>query len=487
MAIPFTLLLCLGPCSLPIQNSDLGTGLAEAVVQEATVPAYVLRESPQDLRLYPRNAQGFGQLQLAGDYASTVEGQFRLEVVGENGFEAVDMEQQGEAARQPSVSSRAFSLSASLPAGLVSYEAFLVWRTPSQDTIVQSWEGIVVGDVLLIHGQSNAVAADYYDEQLSNPRDQSYWIRSYGTTSQTPSVVMADQAWYVADGQAESDSAAVGVWALHLARRIVEEDRIPVALINGAVGGTTVAQHQRDAQNPTNLNTIYGRLLWRTQQAQVATKARALLWYQGESDGANAQGWLSGFEDLLRDWHRDFPGLEHLWLVQVRRGCGSPSLELRDQQRRLPLDYPNMHQATANGLLRHDGCHFRDEGYLKLAQQLVPSVAKHLYSRPVPGDIEPPDILSATWASPAQDSLYLDFRNVTAPLDVPYNSWNTLTVSDGVHVQSVSAVGNRLLVSLAGPSQASSVSFQGHAYNSPEWIRNSRGLAMMSFDRILIQ
>ncbi len=452
----------------------------------AQVPNYALGESPQDLRLYPRDQDGLGQIVVNGRFDAAAEGRFRLEVVGDDGFEAVAMSPVAQGSPSLQQGQQRFSLSIAAPAGLVNYEVFLVWRTPTEDTIVQSWENIVVGDVFLIHGQSNAVAADYYDEQLSNARDQSFWIRSYGTTSQVPSVVAADQSWYLADGEAESHSAAVGVWALHLARRIVQENGMPVALLNGAVGGTTVAQHQKDQANPTNLDTIYGRLLWRAQQAQVATAARALLWYQGESDGANAQGWRSGFEDVLQDWSVDFPGIEDLWLIQVRRGCGSPSLELRDEQRRLPLAYPTMHQATANGLLRHDGCHFHDQGYLNLAQDLVPSVAKHVYGRPVPGDVEPPDIQSATWASPAQDSLYLDFRNVTAPLSVPYNSWSTLTVSDGTHVQSVSAVGNRLLVTLSGPSQAATVSFQGHAYNSPEWIRNARGLAMMSFHQISI-
>jgi len=347
MTVPLTFLLWL-----------LSTGLF------AQVPSFVLSESPQDLRLYPRDEAGLGQIVVSGHFDPTAEGRFRLEVVGDDGFEAVAMAPMARGGALARHSPSPFSLRIAAPAGLVNYEVFLVWRTPAEDTIVQSWENIVVGDVFLIHGQSNAVAADYYDEQLSNARDQRFWIRSYGTTSQVPSVVAADQSWYLADGEAQDDSAAVGIWALHLARRIVEESGMPVALLNGAVGGTIVAQHQKDSANPTNLDTIYGRLLWRAQQAQVDTAARALLWYQGESDGANAQGWLTGFEDLLQDWSVDFPGIENIWLIQVRRGCGSPSLELRDEQRRLPLTHPTMHQATANGLLRHDGCHFRDQGYL---------------------------------------------------------------------------------------------------------------------------
>jgi len=464
-----------------MQNGQPTAAESASLIAPSIDPVVTLVEVPQDLRLYPRDAQGFGHIVVAGEWQPVAGVQLQLEVSSADGWTA--LARTDAQARQPGP----FSLSIAAPAGLVDYDVLLSLHRAEEDEIVGSWSGIAVGDALLIHGQSNAVAADYYDQNLSNARDQSRWIRSYGTTSQAPIQVAADQDWHLADGEAQDDSGAVGVWALHLARRIVDEEGIPVALMLGAVGGTTVAQHQRNEANPEDLDTIYGRILWRSRQAGLAAHYRALFWYQGESDGANASGWRSGFRELQRDWSEDYASLEHQWLIQVRRGCGSPSLELRDIQRTLPQSDARFHAATANGLPQHDGCHFHDQGYLRLAEDLAPQVAHYLYGHPQVADSEAPDVQSASWASPLHDAFYLDFHNVSGTLSVPYNSWNTLTVDDGTHVQSVSAVGNRLLVQLAGASQASSVSFQGHANNSPEWMRNARGLALLSFFELPIQ
>ena len=42
---------------------------------------------------------------------------------------------------------------------------------------------------------------------------------------------------------------------------------MPICMINGAVGGTRIDQHQRNPADPEDVATIYGRLLWRVQQA----------------------------------------------------------------------------------------------------------------------------------------------------------------------------------------------------------------------------
>jgi hypothetical protein len=446
-----------------------------------------LAESPMDFRLYPRDlATDAAAIAVAGDWAAPDAGAvLRLEVSGSDGWSGV-----AEVEALPLVQAEAqpFRLAVAAPAGLVDYDVLLVLRHAGVDEVVASWERVAVGDVYLIHGQSNAVASDYYDEDLANARDQSPWIRSYGSASRTPAEVLADTTWHLADAETDGGPGSVGIWALHLSRRIVEKQGVPIGLLNGAVGGTTVAQHQRNDADPDDLNTIYGRLLHRANAAGVASAARALFWYQGESDGAGAQGWLDGFGDLMADWDVDFPGIEHLWIIQVRRGCGSPSLELRDHQRTLAHGDATIHTATANGLPGHDGCHFRDKGYLQLALDLGPVVAHHLYGRPLVPDASSPDVLAASWDGAAQDAFFLDFRNVTAPLLVPdASSYNTLTVDDGTQVVGVTAVGNRLRVELAGPSTAATVSFQGHAYNRADWIVNARGLAMMGFFELPIQ
>lgn len=444
--------------------------------------------TPSDLQLYPRDAQDVGTIVVNGSWVPQSVGQeLRLEVQGAEEQLWVDA-----VLGMPSGlldANLPFHLQVQVPAGLVDYEAFLVLRDPHADTVLDSWSGIAVGDVLLVQGQSNAVAGDYWGEQLANQRDQDPWVRSYGSASLIPSEVSADQVWHVADGEGFNTSGTIGAWPLDIARKIVDQEGIPVAVLNGAVGGTLMVQHQRDDLQPENLDTIYGRLLWRARQAGIDQRARAMFYYQGESDAANALGWATGFRDLAQDWRADFPGVEHTWVVQVRTGCGAPSLELRDFQRRVGQIHPRFHAATANGLPGHDFflCHFFYEGYEELGRQLSPQVFHHLYSRPEVPDAEAPDILSATWETTAQDAVILEFRNVTGTMQVPAGSWASMSLDDGIQILTVTPIGNRLRVQLAGYSTADSISFDGTAGGGTEWIRNAQGHAPLSFFKIPIQ
>ena len=85
----------------------------------------------------------------------------------------------------------------------------------------------------------------------------------------------------------------VGYWGVELARRLVENHQVPVCIINGAVGGARIDQHQRNAADPEDMTTIYGRLLWRVRRARL-THVRAVLWHQGEND-QGADGPTGGY------------------------------------------------------------------------------------------------------------------------------------------------------------------------------------------------
>ncbi|MHC4823046.1 MAG: sialate O-acetylesterase [Planctomycetota bacterium] len=450
-------------------------------------PQVQLEEHPHDLQLYPRDDHDLGTLVVSGTWRETDPGQeLRFEVVGagqEMWVDAISMR------TSPAGGALPFHLQVQVPAGLVDYEAFLVLREAQTDTVLESWGGIAVGDVLLIQGQSNAVAGDYWAEQLANQNDQDSWIRSYGSASTVPGDVSNDTAWHLADGESFNISGSIGAWALDIAKKIVDQEGIPVAVLNGAVGGTFIWQHQRDDLQPEDLNTIYGRLLWRARQAGVDLRARAMFYYQGESDGADALGWATGFRDLAQDWRSDFPGVEHTWVVQVRKGCGSPSLELRDFQRRVGQIHPRFHAATANGLPGHDfiQCHFFYEGYEELGRQLAPQVAHHLYSHPELPDAEAPDILSADWETSAQDAVILTFRNTTGPMSAPAGSWSSMSLSDGTQILSVTPLGPRLRVQLAGYSTGTWISFDGTSGVGTPWIVNARGHAPLSFHQVPIQ
>ena len=456
-------------------------------LQSALHPVEV-SESPKDWQLFPRGENGLGEISVSGHWlpdASTQQLSLLVQSEGEAEWESV--EKVKVESRAITASIRPFQLSVSAPAGLVDYQAFLILRRNGVDEILHSWSHLAVGDVLIIHGQSNAVAADYHGEQLANSTDQSRWIRSFGNSGTDAGLVAADLDWHIAGGEMQNVPGFIGSWGLDLARQVVDHEGIPVAVLNGAVGGTSVTQHQRNALDPEDLTTIYGRLLYRANHAGVREHARAILWYQGESDGAHAQVWRDGFKAMSNAWREDFTGLEHLWLVQVRRGCGSPSLQLRDFQRRFTHADDRMHAATANGIDGHDGCHFQYSSYVSLGAQLGPQVGHHLFGETALADMEAPDIQSASWADASHTALFLDFRNVSGSFQVPAGSWTTLALDDGAVITQVTAVGNRLRLDLAASSTATTVEFSGTSGNQTPWIRNERGLALMSFKDVPIE
>ena len=95
--------------------------------------------------------------------------------------------------------------------------------------------------------------------------------------------------------------------------------------INGAVEGTSVWSHQRNESSPTDVNSIYGRLLWRAEQAGVADTVRAIIWHQGESDSITPYGdYLAAWTAMHNGWLMDYPNLEGAYTFQVRAGAETP-------------------------------------------------------------------------------------------------------------------------------------------------------------------
>lgn len=154
----------------------------------------------------------------------------------------------------------------------------------------------------------------------------------------------------------KGEKAELGWWGMELAKRLLESQKVPIFMINAAVGGTRIDQHQRNALHPTDLSGIYGRMLWRVQQAKLTHGIRGILWHQGESDqGADGPtggyGWETYqplFVEMSAAWKQDFPNLKKYYIYQIwpdscsmggRFGSGD---RLREKLRTLPDLYSNM-------------------------------------------------------------------------------------------------------------------------------------------------
>ncbi|MFC1549771.1 sialate O-acetylesterase [Candidatus Neomarinimicrobiota bacterium] len=364
------------------------------------------------------------------------------------------------------------------------------------DTIlVAERNNIVSGDVYLINGQSNAVAEDFEGKETF----QSKWIRSFGTSSNSASECAADTSWGLAQGATIYSHTAIGVCGMQLAKNITEGYGIPICILNGAVRGAPIEHHNRDHSNHSNLNTIYGRLLYRVQKAGITNAIKAIFWYQGESDtDLSHLTYINDFGGVRWAWHQNYPKLEKIYVFQIRPSktdCGfGYQSELREMQRQLRESYSDVKLMSTSGINGHysDGCHYYYEGYKNMANWIFPLVARNYYGSTDKDGINSPNIINAYQSGGEQKEITLIFdQPVFWP--EPYQGYKMEdyfyigdqigTVSSG-HVED----GNKIILELNSPPSSGYVTYlpednyngTNEYYKGP-WIKNSRGLGILSF------
>lgn len=375
-----------------------------------------------------------------------------------------------------------FDVGTPLDAGLHDYTVVLETRASDGWTEHARVEQVACGDLLLVAGQSNAEARLYYNETAEMRAYESPFARSFGSAATSASALL-DTSWNLATSQRTRDRGTVGQWGLMLAADILATEGVAVGVINGAQGGTTIAQNSRDDSDPDNGNTIYGRMLARAQAAGFDVGARALFWYQGESDGSQTEAYYAdAFAELHDDWRTDYPGLEHLYVVQIRSGCGGSTF-VREAMRKLPLAHPDVQVMSTTGLDGHDGCHYAHIGYRQLADRLFGLLAKDRYGLPDDPSQHAPDLVSATVVG---TQIELVFDPPGSQLSWDPGSETDFRLSDGVAVTSGSASGNTVTLQLAGPTAATTLDYVGHTGDGP-WVTNSAGIGILTFFGVPLQ
>jgi len=440
-----------------------------------------LTKAPTNIQLYPRDETNHGWV--------IVEGTVKPSDVREIQIRTLRDDQLWHEVTQ-TINSPQFSLRIPIEAGLYSYtvETSAV-LTNGETQLVSQAHTLAAGDVYLIQGQSNAVAGDYYGEHLAN-QNQREWIRSFGTASTNPGDVPNDLEWHLADGEGFNGSGTVGAWGLRMAQQTIDTYGVPIGLLNGAVGGTPISYHLRDDNDHDDLYTNYGRLLYRCQAAGVAQHAKAVFWYQGESDtNTTLRDYYLMFRDLYRDWNEDYPAIEHIYVCQVREGCGSPTVALRDLMRRFGDAFPKVEVMSLTAAPGHDTCHFIYAGYHELGNRLSRLIARDFYGSDDVLEITPPNPRSASWTSGAKDEILITFRKPEDQLivdDGAYLDFGLLVEEPWITVTSVEVAGpGELLVHLSGSSTAKGISYKGHMSDGP-WVKNGRGVGLLAF-RIRIE
>ena len=473
-----------------VQNGGKATTQTTAlVVTEPERDPWMARspekeEKPEDNQFYARDDQNEGTLIYNGTLKEAAESVF-LRVFADG----KPYRSEGRAL----AADRSYAFSVQLKPGLVRYRVEFGFQAGGRETLLHSATNLVCGDAYLINGQSNAVATDWGKDE---PTFRSEWIRTFGSMSSSPKGV---RLWGDALHRSRDDETLqIGYWGMELARRLVENHRIPLCLINGAVGGTRIDQHQRNPENHADPTTIYGRLLWRVQQAKLTHGIRGVFWHQGENDqGADGPtggyGWETYrqyFIDLAAAWRQDFPNLRYYYVFQIwpkscAMGINGSDNRLREVQRTLPSAFSQMSIMSTLGIEPPGGCHYPAAGYAEIARLICPLVERDNYGKVFTTSITPPDLQRAYYASDQKDEIAMEF-------DQPVK-WDSALASqfylDGEkgRVASGAVSGKVVTLKLAAASPAQTLTYlESSSWSQKTLLRGENGIAALTFCEVPI-
>lgn len=400
-----------------------------------------------------------------------------------------------------------YAFTAKLKPGFIKYRVEFGTLVGGKETVLDQVGNLICGDAFLIEGQSNAEALDLREER-QKPRETSEWIRTFGGPKNGEDGVAWVKSYEEKNQQAGGKrqslwckavwaqqppeyNAHIGWWGMELAKRLVESQKVPVCIINGALGGTRIDQHQRNPQNPADLTTIYGKWLWRLQQARLTHGIRAILWHQGENDQpadtpTGDYGWVNYqtyFCEMAGGWYRDMPNARNYFLFQIwPNSCSMGGAEghgdrLREQQRALPDLFANMSIMSTLGIRPPGGCHFPREGYDEFARLIHPVIERDVYGKKFEQAVTAPRIGGAM-AEGNEIVLYFDQPVV----------WNDALLSqfylDGEKDKFASgrAEGNNIILTPKPGSEGMTITYLKEAqWSQDNLLMGENGIAALTF------
>jgi hypothetical protein len=458
------------------------THSVQLIVNEPKKDAWIQRipgkdEQPEDNQFYARDDNNEGKLYYNGKLPGPANFVF-LKVYADDKIYKTE-------SQQPA-SDLSYAFTVNLKPGLIRYKVEFGIKNKGKETILRSVNNLLCGDAYLITGQSNALATSWGDEDFW---ETSEWIRSYGSPGNDPKSV----SWGMPMRRSNNDSLTIGYWGFELARHLVESQKIPICIINGAVGGTRIDEHQRNIENPRDLNTIYGRLLFRVNQARLTHSIRGIFWHQGENDqGADGPdggfGWekyKDYFINLAAAWKQDYPNVQHYYMFQIwPKSCamginGSDNI-LREVQRTLPKYFSNLSIMSTLGIKPAGTCHFSPEGYAEFARLIWPLVERDNYGKFFTKSITPPDIKKAYYKSNQKDRIVLEFDQPVVWSD----SLKDQFYFDGKNgmILSGTASANTIIVKLKKPSTSKKITYlDSKSWSQDKLLYGENGIAALTF------
>ena len=471
-------------------GGGLVTRTVQIAVKEPAKDAWVQRvpgkdEKPVDHQFFARDDKNEGTLFYNGTLGGAADSVYLKLYAGDR---LVKTETQEPAA------DRSYSLSVKLKPGLIKYKVEFGTKAAGVETVVQTVTNLVCGDAYLIDGQSNALATDTGEK---SPAETSEWIRSYGGPAGKgePLNLWCNPVWKAQKGE----KAELGWWGMELAKRLVASQNLPIFIINGAVGGTRIDQHQRNEADPTDRNTIYGRMLARVEQARLTHGIRGVLWHQGENNQGSASptgdfDWKSYqeyFLEMAAAWKQDFPNIQHYYIFQIwpdscsMGGNTGGGDMIREKQRTLPHFFSNMDCMATLGIKPPGGCHYPLVGWSEFARLMQPLIERDNYAKTPTAFITAPNLRQASFVGGSKDAIALEFDQPVVWND----SLNNEFYLDGAKGMVVSGTvsGNVVTLKLKEPSTARKITYLKETnWSQDRLLIGANGIAALTFAEVEI-
>jgi hypothetical protein len=395
-----------------------------------------------------------------------------------------------------------FQFIAPIHCELSEYTVRLFVERSGNKLFVAEGADLLSGDVFLIDGQSNAhPAIDGYNWQNAFSRTIGVQTDSENLAIYDPADTLWGLSFATGQGQLFSGPYFVGSWARWMQEGIADEWNVPTCVINGAAGGSTIVQHFREDNDPTDSTSIYGRLLFRIMKSGLQHEIRGIFWYQGEWD--SGLGYLSSFRTLYNEWDTDYSRedlapVSH-FVFQIRPNtCNISDSKVREAQREIPDSLPDCALMSTNGIDGYDACHYFWNGYEAIGEEAVRFVGKHLYGSADTIDVDPPDILEARYSDQTHTSISVRFRQPIAGLIATPDSTaggSYRRIEDAFYLDGQSGLvstltinGDTISLLLDSESNAKTITYlpdqtyddNSLVYSGP-WIENSKGVGALSF------
>ncbi|MCX7418501.1 MAG: DUF2341 domain-containing protein [Planctomycetia bacterium] len=476
---------------------------ASIVVKEPKHDAWVKRlpakdEQPEDNQFFARDDKNEGTLFYNGVLDQAADGVF-LKLYADDKLLKTETQKIG--------ADKSFALTTKLKPGMIKYRVDFGSQTGDTETVLRTVKNLVCGDAYIIQGQSNAEATGPNNgPTLDAETPSSEWIRSYGNSySGEPkggwSNAIRTRIW----GKPDYGHAQIGAWGMVLATDLVQKHRIPICIMNGAVGGTRIDQHQRNEADPHDSSTIYGRLLRRIEAARLTHGIRGVLWHQDENNQGSASptgdfDWKSYhtyFVDLSAAWKQDYPNIQNYYVHQVwPSGCNMGGTHagdmLLDVQRTLPSLYSNMRIMSTLGIVSGSSgrglCHFDLEGYALIAHQLRPLIEQDHYGLDRSTILSAPNLRRASFTNNTRTEITLEFDQPMTWKD-ECKAWIELNGAAAL-IFSGKASGNSITLQLTAPTEAKKIAYlSGKHWDglANKLLYGTNGIAALTFCDVLIE